>query len=133
MSEYASSCGNENARAQILAFPNYADLMAREFKYHRSCYQDICRPKKLHKTNPAENSISKLKQYVVIKNGHIVKVKDIADRYKSFLLDEEVDSSGHDTRAVKNLLEKLFGTQLYFIQKNPGTPTFVFSENIREE
>ena len=64
LSEYVSSCGNEKARAKILAFPNYVDLMTREFKYHRSCYQDICRPKKSHKTNPAENSISKLKQYI---------------------------------------------------------------------
>ena len=134
--EYGNHCENKNIKTQIASCTTFNDLMAREVKYHRSCYQDLCRPKNsVVSQQDKVNCNLKLKEYIeeaLIKNGKVTKVQNVTKVYKTILQESNIDSAEVDNRYVKTLLLNAFGTKLIFIQKKPGTPEYVLAEGIEE-
>ena len=134
--QHCINSNNNHVEAQVVACNSYMDLIAREFRYHRSCYKKLCRPSKENSVEEQpqkvkrQDCIDKLKEYVnelVIRNGQIIRVSDIAKRYVRLQEESDISSGSCETRMVKSLLINVFGDKISFVQKKIGTAEFVFA------
>ena len=134
--QHCINSNNNHVEAQVVACNSYMDLIAREFRYHRSCYKKLCWPSKENSVEEQpqkvkwQDCIDKLKEYVnelVIRNGQIIRVSDIAKRYVRLQEESDISSGSCETRMVKSLLINVFGDKISFVQKKIGTAEFVFA------
>ena len=71
---------------------NIADMLAKFFMYHRSCYRNICRiknpvvnPEEIQEKRAREECFNDLKTIVqmkVIKNSELMRLRNVVDNYR---------------------------------------------------
>ena len=132
---YGDHSDDEYAKAQLQTCSSLSEILAKDFFYHRSCYQDFSRPKSDTTTHSVENQTREecfnlLTQHildVVVRNGQIVRIFALANLYATLQCEKGIPVMGTNNRNLKTRLVKLFGSKLTFFLKKAGTAEFVYS------
>ena len=109
-----------------------ADIIAKEFMYHRTSYRNICRVEKLV-VNPAEiqekrlseeccNDLRTIVQIRVIENGDFMRLGSVADNYRKLQETGGIEPKGTLVKNVKSRLKNAFGKKVDFLQRSDGLP-----------
>ena len=123
------------------------DCIAREIKYHRSCYKNYVRTDRLaklesedceaeDKCNGYKKAFEKVQNYVkeeVIANYRVVTMSALAEKFVSYLIQEEVDVDVYRTSKLKLRLKRTFGEQLAFQRpKNARQSELVYNAKVKK-
>ena len=85
--KYSNECDGEYFTVQVGQL-SISDVLAKEFKYHRSCYRTVKRPSFIKDPNKClerdlqETCFSELKEYIdekILMNGEFVKMFYLSD------------------------------------------------------
>ena len=109
------------------------NIIAREFRYHRTCLKGgggtNDKNKDLHESKVRDDCFEMLKQFVkenIIEKGEILRMSAISFKYKEFQRLHNLIEKGHRNHNIKERLVKTFGEDLSFYQKSPNTSELVF-------
>ena len=118
-----------------------ADIPAKEFMYHRSCYRNICRIEK-PVVNPEEiqekrlreecfNDLKNIVQVKIIENGKFMRSRSVADNYRKLQQTAGIEPKTTLVKNVKCRLKNAFGKKEDFFLRSDGLPEIVYgTENV---
>ena len=113
-----------------------ADIIAKDFMYHRSSYRNICRVEKLV-VNPAEiqekrvreeccNDLKTIVQIRVTENGDFMRLGSVANNYRKLQETAGIEPKGTLVKNVKSRLKNAFGKKVDFLQRSDGLPEIIY-------
>jgi hypothetical protein len=118
------------------------ETIAKEFKYHRSCYRIINRETdretnreeidKGIENEHREKCFEEFKVLIVervIQDGEFIRVSALAESYRKIQQNKNLLPKGDIVRNLKLRLQNTFGDKITFFRKSPGLPKFIYGTN----
>ena len=133
-----SKTNNDEYAASVLAGLSEGEVIANEFKFHRTCYRDTMRtPSALVEDNVKQNEkdmrnkyfedVKSIIQSQVIDSGDSIKLSSLAELYGQFQAEMGLEKIGAVNRNLKARLANSFGDKITFFQKANGLPEFIYN------
>ena len=90
LQKFGNECENPQIYAQFAPCVTTSDLIAKEFRYHRSCYKDLTRPNKDVVNKPdnekRKECFNNLKTYIdkILSHGKLIRLTDLSTIFSKF-------------------------------------------------
>lgn len=134
--KYRDTSVDSYAKVQ-LATLDAPTVIAKEFKYHRTCYKSWPRqkdnvekdPEAVNETVQRNKCFDELKEFVqeqIIEKGFFTRLKTLANRYSQLQEQQGITVKGTIVRNLKERLVREFGDKLSFFQKTNGSPEIMY-------
>jgi len=141
--DYARNSDDQYVKTQLMNSGQDV-VIAKEFKFHRTCYRDITRAKDRNESSNEkredrqnrEKCFQLLKDYVsaeILTKGRILRITAIAEQYAKIQKAnnlEEVKGCIH--RNLKTRLINTFGDDLTFFSRNEKSAEIVYGSNVTD-
>ena len=113
-------------------------VIAKEFKYHQTCYQSQCKQKdKYDKEKDRKNASQEIRErcfkelieYVqeqIIKRGFFIRLQTLSDQYGQHQEKEGITVKRTIFRNLKDKLVRKIGDKSYFFQKTNGSSEIMY-------
>ena len=139
--DYVNKSSDEYA-ALKLAGLSENEIIAKEFKFHCTCYKDITRKPTAddldeiqeEESNSQNECFQKVKSVIqnkVIENGDFIKLSCLAEMYGQYQQQYQqqlgLEKVGVQNRHLKARLKNTFGNQVSFHQKANGLPEIIYN------
>ena len=138
--DYSQNSSDDYAKTQLMEYTP-GIVIAREFRYHRSCYRDVTRAKERNESSTEENQnrekcFQLLKDYVmeeVLRKGRILRVNTIVDQYAKIQKENNLQEvKGCINRNLKMRLLNAFGDELTFFSRKEKSAEIVYGSNVTD-
>ena len=133
--DYGNNNIDEYASLQLVGL-SVNEIVAKEFKYHRSCYKNLQRSKTQNHENQdetmnlREKCFEDLKSVIrdqIVEDGDNITLSELSGMYAELQEKLGLEIVGTQNRNLKERLKKAFGNQLSFHQKSIGLPETIYN------
>ena len=139
---YGDNSDDKYVKVELTSL-SISDVIAKEFKYHRTCYQSLTRAaaaslsatmdennKKQKETTLQEQCFDKVKSMIereIIQDGGYIDLRKLSEKYGGMQQKLGLEKRGIKNRHLKVRTINAFGNRITFFQKSEGLPEKIYN------